>query len=277
MKQIILIIIILFIPGLAYTQGASAYLILNDIGNYKRITKGGPSGNILAGAGHFGLDHQDKSYGIAYVNDETQMWIDVQVTQHAGSDSDRWLLHEVERDFRNYYGLPGDSYVMRVINGNTIMAAGSGGWAYRWVSDNKVIHIEYTDLQMEKPEPLEIVKAYLAKHPSTLSPMTSADLRDKDNETKWIKDEMERRLWLCDKWFMALQLQKVELDEVLQESVDHMNVFLDYREKYYGVSARKEKGVLWEYLQAKNGTAIKNKLAEYKSWWEANKDKAINL
>lgn len=56
-----------------------------------------------------------------------------------------------------------------------------------------------------------------------------------------------------------------------------MNVFLDYREKYYGISATDEKKLLWEYLRANDGTAIKNKLAEYKAWWSDNKDKAIDL
>ena len=275
MKQIILIIIILFIPGLAYTQGASAYLILNDIGNYKRITKGGPSGNILAGAGHFGLDHQDKSYGIAYVNDETQMWIDVQVTQHAGSDSDRWLLHEVERGYRSDDLESHFEGTIKEIEGDEIFTW-LYGTSYRWISNNVVVYISYSDPQLSKPEPLEIVKAYLLKFPSTIT-LTDAEAKSREHNEQWIKDEMERRLWLCDKWFMALQLGKAKLDKVLRESVDYMNVFLDYRDKYYGVSARKEKGVLWEYLQAKNGTAIKNKLAEYKSWWEANKDKLINL
>ena len=274
---LIMVTIILTIPSLVCSQDLSNYLILDDIGSYKRITKGGSSGSILAGAGHFALDHKDKSYGIAYANDETQIWVDVQVVHHAGSDSDKWLLHEIDRDFRNYYGLPGDSYVIRVIDGKTIMAAGSGGWTYRWVSVNKVIHIEYTDLQMEKPEPLEVVKAYLTKHPSSLPLMTSTDLRTHDNRTIWIKDEMDRRLWLSDKWFLQIQVGKVESSEALQTIVKSMNVFLDYREKYYDISAKSEKELLSGYLEARNGTAIKSKLAEYKTWWSVNKTKSINL
>ncbi len=286
-----LIIAVFFIPTISFSQDISDYLILQDIGPYK-ISKpeklfpgeppiGGPrtydSHGIIAATGHF-PDHPDKTYEVMYLGQTDELPSPtVQVTKHAGSDSDKWLLHEVERDFRNYYGLPGDSYVMRVINSYIIMAAGSGGWTYRWLSGNKIIQIEYTDLQMEKPEPLEVVSAYLAKHPSTLTPITSADLRTDTNKTKWIKDEMERRLWLCDRWFFQLQLQKVELKKALQESVDHMNVFLDYREKYYGIKASDEKQVLWGYLQANNGTAIKNKLTEYKDWWEENKDKPINL
>ncbi len=130
---------------------------------------------------------------------------------------------------------------------------------------------------MTKPEPLEVVRAYLAKHPSTLTAMTSADLRTEENKTKWIKDEMERRLWLCDRWFLALQTGKAKEKTVYRNAVDSMQVFLDYREKYYGISAKSEKQVLWEYLQANNGTGIKDKLQKYKSWWSGNRDKAISI
>jgi hypothetical protein len=105
----------------------------------------------------------------------------VQVTQHEGAASDSWLAHEVERDFRNYFGMPGESYVARTISTNIVLAAGVGGWAYRWLSGNKIVHIEYTDLQMSKPEPLAVIEAYLQKHPSTLAPITSSELRTVEN------------------------------------------------------------------------------------------------
>ncbi|GBE54828.1 MAG TPA: hypothetical protein ENG83_02105 [Nitrospirae bacterium] len=288
-RLVIFIFLICILPALIYAA-VTDYLILEDIGTYKlftgitgRVFSGPPSkysqtatGGILDAAGHF--SENDQSYEASYTTIGSKWpFIKVEVTQHAGSDSDKWLLHEVEKSFRTYYGIPGDPYAMRVIDGNTIIVYGSAGWAYRWVSGNKVIQISYYDSQMEKPEPLEVVSAYLAKHPSTLTPITSADLRTDTNKTKWIKDEMDRRLWLCDKWFYQLQLQKAELNKVLRESVDSMNVFLDYREKYYGISATDEKKLLGEYLQANDGTAIKNKLAEYKAWWSENKDKAISL
>jgi hypothetical protein len=56
-----------------------------------------------------------------------------------------------------------------------------------------------------------------------------------------------------------------------------MVVFLDYREKYYGIKGRDEKSALSRYLTAKDGTSIKSKLTEYKTWWSVNKTKAINL
>ena len=267
-------------------------LVTSDIGIYSFDSESaniGKGSGVVSMAGHFNKDHDDTVCTGEYSNineirglpvEEARkkiIGIEVEVTKHAGSDSDKWLLHEVEKSFRTYYGLPDESLVVRQINGNTVIAMAVAGWAYRWASGNKVIQISYHDSQMEKPEPLEVVSAYLAKHPSTLTPMTSAELRSDANKTKWIKDEMERRLWLCDKWFFQLQLQKAELNKVLQESVDHMKVFLDYREKYYGISAEEEKKLLWGYLRTNNGTGIKNKLAEYKNWWKKNKDKAISV
>lgn len=267
-------------------------LITNDIGIYgykaQRANIGKGSG-VVGLAGHFDKDHIDTVCTGRYSNinqirglpheelRQKLISVKVQVTQHAGSDSDRWLLHEVERGFRNYYGIPGRAFSYRIIDGQSVLEDAAGGRNYRWISDNKVIVIEYHDSQMTKAEPLEVVRSYLSKHPSTLTYMSLKDLRSTDNKTKWIKDEMGRRLWLGDKWFMALQLGKAEQKAVLQHTVDSMKVFLDYREKYYGVSAKSEKQLLWKYMIENNGTAIKNKLEEYKSWWEANKDKPINL
>ncbi len=260
-------------------QDISSYLILEDINGF-RASKNPSTGQgpgVLVAAGHFYHDHKDMTYRISYFNLQTRVGPDVQVTQHAGVESDKWLLHEVDRSFRNYFGLPGDSYVIRIINGNPIMAAGSGGWTYRWLSGNKVIHIEYTDLQMEKPEPIEVVRAYIDKNPSSLPLMTSTDLRTRDNKTVWIKDEMERRLWLCEKWFLHLQMGKVTLDEALDAVVKSMGVFLDYREKYYGIRSKDEKLTLLTYLNQKDGTSIKQRLSTYKIWWAINKGKSINV
>ena len=276
-----LIIIILFLlcyPVITYSQTLKDYLILNDIGEYKYRPKRtneiyGNSG-ILISTGHFTLDHDDITYETRYVHPETILGVKVQVTQHAGSDSDRWLLHEVERGFRRGdYEENMTAARFRNINGNNVFYSGLGGGTYRWISNYIVVSIEYTDLYKQKPEPIEVVKAYLAKFPSTIPAVTI----DQAHNEQWIKDEMERRLWLCDRWFYQLQLKKVELRKTLREAVDHMKVFLDYREKYYGISAKDEKNLLSSYLLQNNGTGIKNKLKEYKEWWSANKGKAITL
>jgi hypothetical protein len=280
MKKIIMLLILL-LSTISFSQELGTSLILNDIGEYKYRPKRtneiyGNSGVLIA-VDHFDMDHNDVTYRTRYVHPITILGVEVQVTKHSGSDSDKWLLHEVDKSFRTSLGIPGESYGPRQIDGQTILEFGAGGREYRWLSGNKVIRIEYTDLQMEKPEPVEIVKAYLVKHPSTLAAITLKQLRSTENKTTWIKDEMDRRLWLCDKWFMQLQLRKVEEKQVYQESVKSMNIFLDYREKYFGIKAADEKNLLAGYLNTNNGTGIKAKLKEYKDWWVVNKDKAISL
>jgi len=281
MKKIIIFVLIftsLICVSDGSSQNPSDYLICEDIGGFKKYGCSCGSGSgILGPTGHFGEDHKDVSCDVTYHSMSLRLAVKVEVTQHVGGESDRWLLHEVDRSFRNYFGLPGDSYVIRIINGNPIMAAGSGGWTYRWLSGNKVIHIEYTDLQMEKPEPMEVVRAYIDKHPSSLPLMTSTDLRTRDNKTIWIKNEMERRLWLCEKWFLHLQMGKVTLDETLESVIKSMVIFLDYREKYYGIKSKNEKLALVTYFDKKDGTSIKNKLSTYKTWWSVNKGKSISV
>jgi hypothetical protein len=277
MKKILLTALMLILPVSGYAITVSDYLIDSDIGQYSTSYPGAcPKGTgILASIGHFKVDHTDYACDIRYYNETLDLGVEVQVTKHAGSDSDKWLQHELDIEFRNYYGIPG--YYIKTINGSTVYVYGAGGRDYRWLSGNKVIMIEYHDSQLTKPEPIEIIQAYLAKHPSSLLAFTTKDVMSNASKITWIKDEMGRRLWLCDKWFMQLQLKKAEEKQVYQEAVKSMNIFLDYREKYYGMKAADEKNLLAGYLNTNNGTGIKTKLDEYKKWWVVNKDKAISL
>jgi hypothetical protein len=272
----------------ASAQSNGDYLILQDIGSYKldkpekhlpgEPPSGGPrtydSAGVVAGVGHF-PDHTDKTFEVMYLGGGSIISPTVQVTKHAGSDSDKWLQHELDIEFRNYYGIPG--YYIRTIDGNTVYVYGAGGRDYRWLSGNKVIKIEYHDSQLTKPEPIEVIQAYLMKHPSTLPAVTTKDVMSIANKTTWIKDEMDRRLWLCDKWFYQLQLGKVQQNQAFQETFKSMNIFLDYREKYFSIKAADEKNLLAGYLSSNNGSGIKEKLTEYKNWWSLNKNKAISL
>ncbi len=280
MKKIIILIALIFATS-SIAQERGSYLIQSDIGEFKYRPKRtnqvyGNSG-ILIPVDHFDIDHNDTTYKTRYVHPVTILGVEVQVTQHTGGDSDKWLLHEVDKEFRTYYGIPDPSYMIRTINGNTVYTFGSAGWDYRWVSGNKIIDLEYRDPMMSKAEPLEIINAYLAKHPSFLPATTSAGIRNAESKTTWIKDEMDRRLWLCDKWFMQLQLEKVTQSDTLQAAVKSMNVFLDYRQKYYGIDAAGDKNLLSGYLSANDGTNIKAKLTEYKNWWSMNRNKSIRL
>ena len=286
-----LIFVLVLVSDLGFSQDLSDYLILNDIGDYKFIThmkdfitgeiKPKPgyrtriSPGVLAGADHFDLDHDDTTYETDYINKTVRLAVDVQVTQHAGGDSDKWLLHEVERSFRRGdYEENMTPARFRNIDGSNIFYSGLGGGTYRWISNNVVINIEYADLYRQEPEPLEVVRAYLAKFPSTITTIT----KDNAHNEKWIRDEMERRLWLCDKWFQQLHEGKTDQYKALSAVVDdHLKVFLDYRKKYYGINAGEEKQVLYGYLQVLNEKEIRNKLTEYKKWWSSNKTRAPAL
>jgi hypothetical protein len=261
-------------------QNISDYLILNDIGSYTKITSGGPTGSVLAGADHFYLDHSDTALGIADVNDAQKIWVEVQVTQHTGGDSDRWLLHEVEDSYRDEMGLLTDGTVMRRILQNGVyirfLWLGLGSGHFRWLSNNVVVDIEYTDLQGTKPEPIEVVKAYLSKFPSTIT-LTDADLKGNTHSVQWIKDEMDRRLWLCDKWNAQFQTGKVTQADLIYNLDRSMGVFLNYRQKYYGVSATDDLNAMSVYMQNNDLASIQTKLTEYKTWWSKNKGKSITL
>jgi hypothetical protein len=267
------------LPKCALASSSADFLIKQDIGNYKFLGKGGggQGSGLLSSTGHFNKDHADESYRGSYIDRPQRIGLKIEVTQHTGSDSDKWLRHEIDSSFRDYLGIPSSSYTPRQVDGQTILVNSVGGRSYRWLSGNKLIAISYRGSLRTIPEPMEVVQAYLVKHPSTLSAINLAQLRSTENKTTWIKDEMDRRLWLCDKWFMQLQLRKVEEKQVYQESVKSMNIFLDYREKYYGMKAADEKNLLVGYLNTNNGTGIKAKLDEYKKWWVVNKEKAISL
>jgi len=282
MKRGLLVVIGCLLSAVsAFGQTVDNYIINADIGQYvyrPRNTKTvfGNSG-ILIGSGHFVLDHDDVKYSARYILPAPISAVDIQVTKHAGSMSDKWLLHELDKDFRNYYGIPATSYAPRIIAGQTVCVDAVGGRNYRWISGEKTVVISYHGSLRNTPEPIEVLEVYLNKHPSTLGSLTLTELRSNGNVTAWIKNEMSRRLWLADKWLFENQNKGLELGKTLREMVDHMTVFLNYREKYFGVSGKEERPNLVNARLSNDGTTIKNKLTEYKVWWEAHKDDSINL
>lgn len=171
------------------------------------------SAGIVGGAGHFAYDHNDVTYETGYDNSTFGMGVSVQVVKHSGSDSDKWLLHEVEDSYRSNdklrLGLLSTGAVIKrlVANGDRFFSIRLGGGTYMWLSNNVVVNISFVDLNGGKPEPVEVIQAYLQKFPSTIP---SSLVLDKAHDIQWIKDEMERRLWLGDKWFYQLQLGKVQ-------------------------------------------------------------------
>lgn len=283
MKRILIIFHVLLFASMVHAQSVSDYLILTDIAQYK-LTKGLLFRGKVVGAepkvSKVGNDVYGfyTSYETNYAGGEGYSAPTVEVRVYG---SIQWLLHEVEDSYRdrdNSDGqlgmLSGAGVKIRDIGGSKFIYWGLGGGSYTWISGQKVIEIKYTDLQRTKPEPIEVVQAYLQKHPSTI--LTSF-VFDQAHDVQWIKDEMDRRLWLCDKWFLQITLKKAEEKQVYQESVKSMNVFLDYREKYFSIKAADEKNLLAGYLNTNNGTGIKTKLTEYKNWWTVHKTDAISL
>jgi len=107
--------------------------------------------------------------------------------------------------------------------------------------------------------------------------MTLSQLRSTENKINWIKDEMERRLWLGDKWAAIIQTSDPKLRDKLKSMTDSLVVFLNYREKYYGIAAKDDKIALETALFQNNVTAVQTKLTEYKGWWSAHKGDPITL
>lgn len=271
---------------IAPTFGATAddFLILQDIGRFRldqpeKVFPGEPpiggprqfSGpGILGGAGHF-QDHEDRAYEVMYIGGSGLPSPTVQVIQHAGGDSDRWLLHEVEDAYRDgdvkALGLLTEGAVVRKVENQRVFWIGLGGGSFMWLSNNMVISISYTDLQGSKPEPLEVVKAYLALHPSTIT-LTDAELKSSEHSVKWIKDEMERRLWLVIKWMGRFPTTPApDQRGILRQVADHLEVFLKYREKYYGFAAKNDVLALDDLLRRQDATGIQGKIDEFQKWW----------
>ena len=202
----------------------------------------------------------------------------MQVTRHAGVDSDQWLLHEVEGSFRDHeearLGMIVEDTMIRELVGSRIIFYGGGTVIYNWISNNSTVRIEYSNFSGPKPEPLEVVQAYLQKYPSTLP----ADfVFDAARNEQWIKDEMSRRLWLSEKWFAWQSGGNVEMSKALDEVVDHLEEFLDYRQRYFGMNADQEKMELIAAKRVNDDVAIKAKLTQYKQWWEGHKGDSITL
>jgi hypothetical protein len=270
-------------------------LVTNDIGKFTYKLRNAQLGNaagVVGGAGHFKLDHQDAICNGSYSNiseirglpleeaEEKSMSVKVEVTQHTGGDSDRWLLHEIEDNYHDdemeTLGLVTDGAVMRKIDNKRVLWLGIGGGTFRWVSNNVVINVSYTDLQGNKPEPLDVVQAYLTKFPSTIT-NTDAEFKSTAYNVKWIKDEIDRRLWLCDKWNAQFQAGGVAQADLIYNLVRSMKVFLNYRQKYFDVKAEADLKLLFGYQQNKDIAAIQTKLSEYKGWWSKNKAKSFSF
>jgi len=280
----LLLIVAMNIPVTVLGAGVDDYLILKDIGLLKlsKLHKslpgeppiGGPRSYEGGGvAGHF-PDHIDMTYEVDYF-DFTDVYPSptVYVTQHTGGDTDsKWLLHELEGSYRNSNQPEKFRGMVRTVGASKIITYFKGT-RYTWLSNGVLVNISYYDPTLTKPEPTEILTAYLQKYPSTLPAITF----DKAHDKQWLKKEIDRRLWLADKYLATIQPEDPKLHDKLDDMVQNMLVFLDYREKYYGVKAADEKTLLEEYLYDDKQASLIDRLTDYKTWWEANKSVEIAL
>jgi hypothetical protein len=147
MLRILLMVLVVVISQnqAALGDGINDYLILNDIGSYKISTPeklipgfqpiGGPRAydgpGIIGATGHF-PDHRDVTYEVMYIGGGGLPSPTVQVTQHAGSDSDKWLLHEVEDSFRMNPKQDSFRGIIREMDGNRIFTY-RRGTHYSWI------------------------------------------------------------------------------------------------------------------------------------------------
>lgn len=286
MKRLIFLfsVYIVFNPLTAFAA-VSDFLILRDIDNYRLITqkKDMLTGKILdaqgyiiwrnpgifAEASHFGLDHKDITYETSY--DKGGSIIDVQITQHQGSESDRWLLHEMEDRFRSENDLN-----LTYVSKNPLTDV-DGNWIwhtkdrYEWLSDYTVISIQVANPTDIEIEPLDLLKAYLKKFPSTIS-LTPDKIGRVSHTLKWLSDEMERRLWLCEKWLEQGEKSKTGHKNVLYEATKNIEIFLTYQHKYYKSDiTENEKSLLKGYIDQNNESALMSKVKTYKNWLQANR------
>ena len=262
----------------------SNYLILNDIGPYKLSSK----------SEFMGIEFRDKSKDIREIDITTERYRDeayhaykAYKTVYIGSsektspvvkvkeyDAKGRLMHNIEHEYRDRgwerLGLLIKGVELKLIDGNKIISL--KGRRYSWASKNVVVEISCSE--STKSEPIQVIQAYLKKFPSTIpNSLTFDEVHDK----KWIKDEMFNRLTLSGYWFDFIRTGNIEKKKALKATVNNLNVFLDYRDRYFNAPSKNEKQLLQEHLNANDLTEIKKKITEYNKWWRENKGRSINL
>ena len=186
---------------------------------------------------------------------------------------DQWLLHEVEDGFRDSNLLEDHVHnetIIRNISGNSIIYFEYGGRVYSWLSVNNVV-IKIDGGAVTNPEPIEIVQAYLAKYPSTIM-LTNAELKSHAHSVLWLRDEMERRVWLAEKWVPLAKTDASKIDNVVKS----LKIFLKYREKYLGKSAKTDLADDYKFKQAGDVASLEKKVISLRKWWNDHKTDSLS-
>jgi len=283
-KSILLTTALLLSTGtVAHAFGISDYLILEDIGPYRQTPEVEFMGKLVARKpaclqGGDDISGIYNSCRISYAGGAGNLSITVEARVYK---SGQWILHDLEdafRDHEKFHALLDPNVRVRTINGkNLFVASVGGGKTYTWGSGKNVrIEIRYSTYSKNKPEPMDVVKAYLAKYPSTMT-LKESEFRSKAHSEQWLREEMNRHLWLAEQQFTLASAGISDINEVLKDIVDNLEMFLSYREHFYAVKASSNQEFLVERLDAEDAPAIKNLLNEYKTWWSENKTREFLL
>lgn len=287
-----IVIVSMLFNSSAMSAEIGDYLILKDIGIFKlskpeKFLAGFPPiggtrtfDGAVAVSDHFDEDHSDTTYEVGYYDfSETYYSPTVRVTQHAGGESDKWLLHEMEGVLRSSekdkLGKRSNSAGFRRVGTADIFVENI---SYYWISGKITVFIECMSLTNDRKAPLPVVQAYLDKYPPTLPPNYKV-FNTPAHDDVWIKDEMTRRLWLAEKWLAISRPNdpKKSID-TLENVVESMSVFLDYRYRYYrhklfrrASALDKEKNMLLQFANNGDEKGLRVKLSEYQRWWDLKK------
>lgn len=261
--------------NLSAQENLNEYLVMHNIGSYE-IYKGYQDRGMLIGSPEMknmgnDIEGRYESYRAIYSIDEEHAVPKVEIQIHQNT---QWLEHNLQREFRDTVddetlGLRFPSAIVKKLVNSRLFNTRSGGGRYAWLHNNLWIEINYTDLQLVEPEPLEVVEAYLQKWPPTYP--TEATKLIAGTE-QWIKDEMEYLLWVSDRWFAQYDAGKETLKEAMWEVKDKLDDFLRYRAKYFDEDLDEERIA----IKNANESTLRTKLKEYQQWLAENKDKSLS-
>lgn len=273
----------------ARAEGVGDYLILRDVGVYALEKSFIAPGGVVVGGGEPSMKRCGNeaegfyaSYSVGYDGGENYAGPNVEIRVY---DSTQWIAHEIEEPFRDgemeTLGLLTDRSVLRKFEANKVYMIAIGGETFRWLSGNILVEISHVDLQAEKPEPLEVVRAYLQKYPSTID-MSDAQLKDQDHTKQWIKEEFERLLWVSERWVSLLKDGDAQNKEKLRTAAKHLEEFANYRKAYFkplfGHALDKDIELLQTaHMRPGQEEFIRAKLADYQKWWAGHRNSSIDL
>ena len=265
------------VPNITHGQEESKYIIIANIGDYEFSGNSFEEGHdrpiyfkdawLLSGYDHYGKDNSHITYEALYFNRKSNIGAAVHVTQHADSESEKWLSHDLERSLckpKSWGSIYSSTNPLQEFNGSKVFSRGIS--SYFWLSKYVVVSVEGSK---------KIVLAYLKKFPSTLP--VNLSLNDAHKIT-WIKEEIEHQLWLFEKRLNGYEHGNIQKKIDLLGAAHHFGALRSFREKYFGIKNEYgERQQIYNDLENGNIDSALIKLKEYKEWWAIHKGDAIHL